>query len=126
VRGGVVGSSEGSAEGSAGPGIMALVLMGRVSAGRGFANDRCGCPGRAGTVWTTTSVDIRVNFNPDGWSDPAHVELTPMPTVNNAMASAHAAVAKVFATVVRLNIVNPFFASRGVIISRRLYTNSDH
>jgi hypothetical protein len=48
---------------------------------------------------------IEVNFNPDGWSDSAHVALTPMPMVNNAMASVHAAVTKAFATVVRLNIV---------------------
>ena len=42
---------------------------------------------------------------PDGWFDPAHVALTPMPMVNNAMANVHAAVTKAFATVVRLNIV---------------------
>jgi hypothetical protein len=33
-----------------------------------------------------------VNFNPDCWSDPAHVELTPMPMGNNAMVSVHAAI----------------------------------
>ena len=38
-----------------------------------------------------------VNFNPDGWPDSAHVELTPMPMVNNAKASAHTAVRKAFA-----------------------------
>jgi hypothetical protein len=42
---------------------------------------------------------MEVNFNPDGWSDPAHVELTPMPMVNNAMASVDAAITKVFASV---------------------------
>jgi len=40
-----------------------------------------------------------------GWSDPAHVQLTPMPMVNNAMARVHAAVTTAFATVVRLHIV---------------------
>ncbi len=40
-----------------------------------------------------------------GRSDPAHVELTPMPLVNNAMASVHTDITMDFATVVRLNIV---------------------
>jgi hypothetical protein len=41
-----------------------------------------------------TSDAIGVNINPDGWSDPAHVELTPMPMVaNNAMAEVWAAIA---------------------------------
>jgi len=33
-----------------------------------------------------------VNFNPGRGSDPAREELTPMPMVNNAMASVHAAI----------------------------------
>jgi hypothetical protein len=36
--------------------------------------------------------NMGVNSNPDCWSDPAHVELTPMPMVNNAMVSVHAAI----------------------------------
>ena len=46
-----------------------------------------------------------VNFNPDGWSGSAHVALTPMPRVSNAIASVHATVTKALATEVRLNIV---------------------
>jgi hypothetical protein len=52
-----------------------------------------------GAGCTTTSVEIGVNFNRDGWSDPAHVELMLMPMVNNAMASAQAAITKAFASV---------------------------
>jgi hypothetical protein len=50
--------------------------------------------------WNTTPDDMGVNFNPGDWSDPAHVELTPMPLVNNAMASVHAAVTTALATAV--------------------------
>jgi hypothetical protein len=57
-----------------------------------------------------------------GWSDPAHVELTPMPMMNNAMASAHAAVAKAFATVVRFNIV--IIPSQKVLISASSHRES--
>lgn len=39
-----------------------------------------------------------------GPSDPAYVESMPIPTINKAMASVDAAVAKTFATAVRLNI----------------------
>lgn len=35
-------------------------------------------------------VDMGVDFDPDGWSNPAQEELTPMPIVNNAMASEQA------------------------------------
>jgi hypothetical protein len=38
-----------------------------------------------------------VNFNPDGCSDPAHEELTPIPMVNNAMPTV---ITKAFATAV--------------------------
>jgi hypothetical protein len=38
-----------------------------------------------------------VKFNADVWSAPAHAELTPVPMANNAMASMHAAITKVFA-----------------------------
>jgi hypothetical protein len=55
--------------------------------------------------WETTSDDMGLFSEPEGWSDPAHVELTPMPMVNTAMANVHAAVATASATVVRLNIV---------------------
>jgi len=43
---------------------------------------------------------IAENFNPDGSSDSALVELTSVPMVNNAMASVHAAIVKVFAALV--------------------------
>jgi hypothetical protein len=43
---------------------------------------------------------IAANFNPDGWSDSADEELTPMPMVNNATARVHAAVARAFAIAV--------------------------
>jgi hypothetical protein len=43
---------------------------------------------------------IGVKLKVEVWSDPAHVELTPMPVVDNAMASVHAAITKPFATVV--------------------------
>ena len=74
---GVVGSVEG---------CDWLIVMGADSSCRGSVNDWCGCPDRAGTGWTTTSDDIGVNFNPDGWSDAAHDELMPMLMVKNAMA----------------------------------------
>jgi hypothetical protein len=54
----------------------------------------------SGPVRKTPSDDIAVTFNPDGWFDPAHEELTPMPMVNNPMASEHAAVKRAFATAV--------------------------
>jgi hypothetical protein len=41
-------------------------------------------------VWKMTLDGIGVKNNPEGWSDPAHVELTLTPMVNNAMASARA------------------------------------
>jgi hypothetical protein len=44
------------------------------------------------------------NAGLDGRSDPAHEGLTPTPMVNDAMASAHAAVTNAFAYVVRLHI----------------------
>jgi hypothetical protein len=50
------------------------------------------------TGWKITSTDT-------GVSDPAHVELTLVPMVNNAMARVHAAITKVFATAVQLRIV---------------------
>jgi hypothetical protein len=54
--------------------------------------DRCGWPA-AVTGWEITSHDMQV-------SDPACVELTPMPMVNNATASVHAAITKAFAATV--------------------------
>jgi len=41
---------------------------------------------------------MAVKFDPGGWSDPAREELTPIPMVNNAMASEQATFIKVFAT----------------------------
>jgi len=120
----VEGAGEGCVEGS-GEGCVVSAIIGSAegcdwrlvtsadSAGHGFANDRCRCPGRARTGWTTKSIDIGVNFNLRGGSDPAHAELMPMPMVNNAMASADAAVAKAFATVVRLHILM-FPSQKGV------------
>jgi hypothetical protein len=46
----------------------------------------------------TTVSDTGVKFEWDGWSEPAHVELTPVPMINNAMARVHAAVTAAFAT----------------------------
>jgi hypothetical protein len=43
---------------------------------------------------------MAVKFDPGGWSDPAREELTPIPMVNNAMASVHAAITKAFSTAV--------------------------
>lgn len=112
----VEGAGEGCVEG-AGEGCVVCAIvgsaeccdwrlaMGADSAGRGFANDRYARPGRAWTGWTTTSLDIRVNFNPDVWSDSAQEELTPAPIMNNPKASGHAAVPNAFATAVRLHIV---------------------
>jgi hypothetical protein len=40
------------------------------------------------------------NCTGDAWSDPAHEELAPMPRVDNAMASAHAALTTAFVTAV--------------------------
>jgi hypothetical protein len=48
---------------------------------------------------------IETNFKPDGWSDPAHEELTPMPMVNNAMARAYASLLKAFAIAELLHIL---------------------
>jgi hypothetical protein len=45
-----------------------------------------------------------VEMGADGSFDPAHVESTPMPMINNAMASAHAA-CKAFAVAVWLPIL---------------------
>jgi hypothetical protein len=50
------------------------------------------------TGWNTTSDDMEADCNPDACSDPAHVEFPPRPMVNNAMASARAAITKTFAT----------------------------
>ena len=66
--------------------------------------DRCGWLA-AITGRKTTSDDVGVNFDPDAWSDPAHVEsahveLTPMPMVNNATASVRLAMTKAFAKAV--------------------------
>jgi hypothetical protein len=41
-----------------------------------------------------------VKFKPAGSPDTADVELTPMPMVNNAIANAHAALTRAFASVV--------------------------
>jgi hypothetical protein len=41
-----------------------------------------------------------VNSNPEDCPDPAHVQLTPTHMVNNAMASADAAMTKAFTSVV--------------------------
>jgi hypothetical protein len=49
--------------------------------------------------------DKGVKFRTIGGSDSAQQELTPMPMVNNAMASENAAMTKAFAFVVRLNIL---------------------
>ena len=61
-------------------------------ADRGIVIDRCG---GAGAGWKTPSDDMGVD-----WSDPAHEELAPMPRVDNAMASAHAALTTAFVTAV--------------------------
>ena len=49
-----------------------------------------------GRGWTKKSFNKGVNLPPDGWSGPANVDLTPMPMINNATASVHAAITKVF------------------------------
>lgn len=57
-----------------------------------------------------------------GRSDPAYVELMPIPTINKAMASVDAAVAKNLATAVRLNIV--IVPSQIVIVPSQNVLNS--
>jgi hypothetical protein len=57
---------------------------------------------RAGPVpvWKIISGDIGVSFGSEDWSDVAHAKLTPMPMVDNAMASAHEAATTAFAAAV--------------------------
>ena len=71
--------------------VSRLVEMETNSAVRRIPIDRCGWPG-AVIGWETTSDDMGLFSDPESWSDPAHVQLTPMPTVNNAMVNVHAAV----------------------------------
>jgi hypothetical protein len=53
-----------------------------------------------GAGCSITSFDMGVKFKPDAWSAAAHEELTHIPTVDNAMASMHAALTKAFVFVV--------------------------
>lgn len=79
--------------------MIGVKEAGGTTADRGKVMDRCGWLAEV-SGWTTISVDMGVTFSPVGWSDPAHVELTPMPMVKNAMARVHAAITKAFATAV--------------------------
>jgi len=91
--------------------VFRVVEMNNRTAVRGIVIDRSGWPAD-GTGGKTPPNNMGVYFNPDGCSDPAHEESTPVPMVNNAIASAHAAVVKVFASVVRSNIVDLSFSER--------------